>query len=150
MNDQACGQTEKTVNLTHFLAVTSGKVIVNRNDMHAFSRKCVQICGHGCYEGLTFTRFHFRNAALMKDDTAHQLYTEGAFAENAVRRFAACRKGIRQNIVKRFARRKSSLQKRRGTAQFLVAHGFVRFGKRLDFIYGRLDFFDLSFTVCAK
>ena len=150
VNDQARRQTEKCVNLAHFLAVTSGKVIVDRNDMHAFSRQRVQICGHGCNESLTFTRFHFRNAALMKDDTAHQLYAEGAFAENTVRRFTARREGVRQNIVKRFARRKSFLQKRRGAAQFFVAHGFIRIGKRLDFIYDRLDFFDLSFTVCAK
>ena len=57
-----------------------GCCFVYRYYVYAFARERVEVCGQCFNESFTFTRFHFRNSALVKQNTAYQLYSVGAFA----------------------------------------------------------------------
>ena len=60
--------------LTHPLRVTLCQVIIDCNDVNAFSRQRIQVSRQCGYQRLTFTGLHLSNTALMKDDTADQLH----------------------------------------------------------------------------
>ena len=67
--------------------------------MNAFSLQRVEICGQRRYQGLTFTGFHLSDPALMKSDTADNLYVEMFHPQYAEGRFPADRKSLRQKTV---------------------------------------------------
>ena len=103
VNYKTYGETHETVNLAHPFAVTACKIIIDGNDMNTFARKTVEICGKGCNESFTFTRSHFGNSSLMKNDTADNLHGEMLHAEHAPRCLAAGGKCFGENIIKSFA-----------------------------------------------
>ena len=95
MNNKPNGESEKVIKLAHPLAVTLGKVIVNRNDVNALACKGVKIRRESCHKSFAFTGFHFGDSALVKDDTADNLDGEVLHSENTPRRFADNCKGFR-------------------------------------------------------
>ena len=102
-NDDAGREAEKAVKLAQFFAVAAGEVVVDGNDVYAFAGKCVQVHRQRRYQCFPFTGAHFRNFALMQDDTADHLYVVMAQAEYTLARFAHHSKRFRQELVQRFA-----------------------------------------------
>ena len=94
-------KTHKAVNLAHPLGVTLGKIIVDRNDMNALTRKRIKVCRKCCNESFTFTCFHFTYTSLMQNDTAQYLNGEMAHSEHSVTRLTASGKCLGKNIIKR-------------------------------------------------
>ena len=149
MNDQAGSKSHELVCPSHFLAVAAGKIIVYSNDMHALTCKRVKVCGHGCNESLSFTRFHFGNSALMKNYTSKHLHAERSLTEYAKICLADSRKGIGQNIVKSFTGRKARLERGGYGGKLLVCHFAVSICKGFDSINSFLQLFHLSLAVRA-
>ena len=94
VHDKAYRKTEIAVYLTHPLAVTLCKIVVDRDNVHALACKRVEICRKGRHHRLTFTRFHFGNSTLVKYDTAYNLHVVVAHVKYALGRFAHYGKGI--------------------------------------------------------
>ena len=59
MDDKTDGQTEELIDLAHFFTITRSQVIIDRNDMGAFSREGVQIDRQGCNQCFPFAGSHF-------------------------------------------------------------------------------------------
>ena len=78
----ANGQSQEVIQLAHPLCITTGQVIVHRNDMNAFPSQRIQIHRQGCGQGLAFACAHFRNLALMQSHTADKLHIKVAHLHN--------------------------------------------------------------------
>ena len=59
---------------THPFGVTLGEVVVDRDHMYTVACQCVEEHGEGCHEGLTFTRRHLSNLALMQHRATEELH----------------------------------------------------------------------------
>ena len=103
VNNQTHGQAEKTVHLTHPLAVAAGKIIVDRDNMNALARKRVEIRGQGRDESFAFPRFHLGDAALMQHNATNDLHREVLHVQNTPRGLAAGGKRLGQKAVEGFA-----------------------------------------------
>ena len=143
-------KAEEFINVAHPFAVTLCKVIVNGDDMYAVARKRVEVCGEGSHKGLTFTRLHFRDSALMQNDTADKLNVIMTLAEHAPRCFSYRRKRFGKDIVERFAVCQSALKYFGLTLKGSVVHCGVFIGKRFYLSRYRFDLFQLFFAVCAE
>lgn len=75
--DAANREAEKFIDLPHPDAVALGEIIVHRHNMDAAGRKGIQISGHRCDKGLTFTCSHLGYSSLVQDDASDQLDIEG-------------------------------------------------------------------------
>ena len=76
VDNKADGEAEEAINLSHPLAVTPCKVIVDGDDMNALSGQCVEIGRKGCNKGFTLAGFHFGNSALVENNAALKLNGE--------------------------------------------------------------------------
>ena len=72
--DAIDAQAVEHVERTHPLGVTLGEVVVDGHHMHTVAGEGVEEHGQSCHEGLTFTRRHLGNLALMQHDTTEQLH----------------------------------------------------------------------------
>ncbi len=84
----------------------------------------------------------------MEDYAADELDVEKLFSDDAPRRLADVGKGLRQQVVERFARRIAGLQLIRFRAQFLVRFFGVLGVERFNFIDNGLIFFN-SWSLCV-
>ncbi len=64
------------MNLAHPFRVALCKIVVDGDDMHALTRKRVEVCGKGGNKRLAFARLHFGNSALMQAYAADNLNVE--------------------------------------------------------------------------
>ena len=88
MDDQADVETHESVHLAHPLAVASGEVVVDGDDMHAVAGNGIEVRRHDRNEGLAFAGLHLGDAALMQDDAADELDAERLHAEDTPRGLA--------------------------------------------------------------
>ena len=58
------------VKFTHPLTVALGQVIIDGNNMHAFTGKRIQVYRQCRNQRLTFARFHFGDITAVKDHAA--------------------------------------------------------------------------------
>ena len=77
IDDPSC-KSKSAIDFRHPVTVAFGKVIVYRHDMYTLTAECVEIGGKGRDKRFAFAGFHFRNIALMKENTPHQLHVKGA------------------------------------------------------------------------
>ena len=150
VHNQADLEAQEPVDLTHPLGVAARKVVVDRDDMHAFSAQRVEIGRKRRHEGFTLTGAHFRNTALMQHNTADDLHREVLHAEHAPGRLSTGGKRLRQNIVERFSVCKALLELGRAGLEFLVAHGGVLLFQRQDRFENGVDALELALAVRAK
>ena len=92
--DHARGHAKGAIDLAHPLAVATCEIIVDRDDMNAFSGQRIEIGRKGCHKGFTFAGFHFRNIAFMQENTPHQLHVKGAQAQGPPGSLTAIGKGF--------------------------------------------------------
>ena len=97
-NDTAC-KAHELIRLAHPFAVTLCEVIVDRDNVDAFSLQCVEIARKCCNQRLAFTGAHLCDSSLMKDDAANDLYLERFHAERPAVGLAHCRKRFRQDVI---------------------------------------------------
>ena len=72
--DAVHAQSVEHIERSHPFGVTLGQIVVDRYDMHAVASQCVEEYRAGSHEGLTFTRCHLGNLALMEHGTADELH----------------------------------------------------------------------------
>src|SRR5262249_16820351 len=100
VHDHADGQSEELVDPPHPLRVALGKIVVDRDDVHALSFESVQIDGQRGDQGLAFAGLHFRNLALMPDAAADQLLVEVAPTQYTPASLADDGERLHQQVVK--------------------------------------------------
>jgi len=100
MDYQPNAKPHKAVYLTHPFAVTSGKVIVNCDDMDTVTTECVEISRHDGDKRLAFTCFHFSNSPLMQHNAAYELHMKRPHLKHAPACLTSGGKSFRQNIIK--------------------------------------------------
>ena len=88
VDDQADVETHESVYLAHPLAVASGEVVVDGDDMHAVAGDSVEVRRHDRDKGLAFAGLHLGDTSLMQDDAADELDAERLHAEDAPRGLA--------------------------------------------------------------
>ena len=101
--DQADGKAQEAVHLAHPLAVTPGKIVIHRDDVHALSGQRVEIRRQNGNERFAFTGLHFGNAPLMQDDAAYHLNIERLHPQHAPGCLPRGGEGFRQKILKRLS-----------------------------------------------
>ena len=143
VDNQTCGQAEKTIEFAHPFAVTLSEVIVYGNDMNALALQRVEVGGQRCHKRFAFAGFHFGNSALMQNNAADYLHAEMLHAKHAPRCLAANGKSIRQDIVQRFTGGKPVFQDLRLRNQFFIAHRLILAfqGKHLIRRFGHAFYF---------
>src|SRR3989338_2106504 len=85
--DDAYRKPERVVNLAHPDRVAAREVIVDRDDVYAFTREAIQICGERRDQGLAFARAHLRDIAAVKYHAPDKLDIEVPLPQSAPRRF---------------------------------------------------------------
>ena len=136
--------------LSHPLSVTLCKVIIDRNYMHAFSRKSVKICRTGGYEGLSFTGLHLGYTSLMENDASYELYPEMLHSKDSLRRLPDSGKGLRQYIVQGLSFSQSLLKFWSLCLKLFIGHGRHDRIQGFDLIHYGHDPFQLSVAVRAE
>ena len=101
--EDADGEAEAVVDLTHPLGVTLGEVVVDGDEVRAIAFERVEVHREGGDEGLALSGAHFGDLALMEDHTAEYLDVEGAHAGAPLGGFADDGEGFRGDVVERFA-----------------------------------------------
>ena len=101
--DNTNAQAQKLIQPAHPLGVAPRQVIVDGYDVDAFAFEGIQICGKSSNQRLAFTGLHFRDTALMQDNSADELHVEMTHVENALTYFADDRESIRQQIFQGFS-----------------------------------------------
>ena len=99
----ADAQAQEPVHAPHPLGIAVGKVVVDRDHVHALAGERVEVGWEGSNQRLALAGSHLRNLAVVKRDASEQLNVEVAHVEHAPAGFAHGRKHFRQEIVERFA-----------------------------------------------
>ena len=102
LND-ADGQSEKLVEPAHPFRVALGQVVVDGDDVNALAFERIQIGRQRGDQRLSFTGLHFRDPALMQNDTADELHVEMPHVQDALAGFANDCEGFRKQVVQRLA-----------------------------------------------
>ena len=116
------GKAHPAVEIAHPFAVTAGEVFIDGDDMHALAGEGIEVGGQGGNEGFALTGFHFRDAALVQDDAAHDLDGEVTHAQHAVGGLPAGGKGLRQDVIQGFAVRQELLEAGGFSLQGFIIH----------------------------
>ena len=149
-NDDASREAEEAVKLAQFLAVAAGKVVVNGNDVYAFAGECVQIHRQRCHQCFPFTGAHFRDFALMQDDTADHLHVVMAQAEYTLARFAHHGKRFGQDLIQRLALAQALAEFDGFCFQRVIIQCLHLWFERIDFADRFAVLLDQAFVTGAK
>ena len=138
------GKAHITVDLAHPLGVTLGKVVVDGDHMDTAAGKGVKVAGQNGHQGLTFTGFHFGDAALVQNDAADELHRVGAHAQHTAGSLPDGGKGLRQQLVQSFTLGKALLEKGGLSLQFFLRQSFIFFFQSKDLVHHGLNFLQLT------
>ena len=150
MHDAVDRQSQKRENLPHPFGIAFGQVIVDRNDMHAFSGQGIEIGRQGGDQGFSFTGFHFGDVASVEHDAADQLDVEMAHLHGPPRGFPHRCEGFRQDVVKVFSVIETFTKLGRLPAQGVVVHCLHGRFKNVDLLDHGLHLFDGAFVFTSK
>ena len=103
VHDDADRQAQELVDTAHPLGVALGQVIVDGDDVDAFSFERVQVAGQRCDQRFAFAGSHFGDSAAMQDGSADELDIEVPHVQDAAAGFAANGEGLDQQVVERLA-----------------------------------------------
>ena len=150
VHNQTDGKAEETMDFAHPFAVTPGKVVIHRDDMHALAGKRIQIGRKNRDERFPFTRLHFGNAPLMKHNAAYHLNIERLHPQHAPCRFTRSGECLRQKIVKRFAVLQALPEQICLSAQLLIRQRGVFVFQRHYALCNRMDLFQFAVCIASK
>ena len=97
------GDSQQIIHRSHPISVALCQIIVDSNDMNAFTAQRIEVRRRYARQRLSFTGLHFGDLSVVQDDSAHQLNVVMAFAEFAPRRFPNQGKRFRQQGIQRFS-----------------------------------------------
>ena len=140
---QPYAQAHPAVQVAHPLAVAAGQVFVDGDDVHALAAQRVKVGGQGGHQRFAFAGLHFRNAALVQNDAAHDLYGEVTHPQHPVGGLPAGGKGLRQDVLQRFALCQQPLQTGGFPLQRVVIHGAVMLLQAQHSLHLRADALEL-------
>ena len=75
-HNDTSGHPKGAVDRAHPFSVTFGQIIVDRDHMHTAPGQRVQVNRQCRHQGLALAGLHFRDIALMQEDTADELYVK--------------------------------------------------------------------------
>ena len=101
--DDTDRKSERVVNFSHPNGVTARKVIVDRDDVHAFFRERIEVCRECGDERLSLAGAHFRDVTLMQNLSAEKLHVKMSLIQGSARDFARDGKHFRRELVERLA-----------------------------------------------
>ena len=73
-------ETEKGMQPPHPFRMELREIVIYRNDMYAFARKCIKVRRQGCDQRLALSGSHFRDLAVVQHHAANHLHIEMAHA----------------------------------------------------------------------
>ena len=150
VQDHAHGQAQKLMHLSHPLRVTLCQIVVDRHNMDAFSFQRVQIGRTGGYQRFSFTGFHLRDTALMKNNTADQLYPVVLHIQHPSGSLSDGGKSLRKQIIQSLALCQPLLELPCFILQLFIRQLHHIGAQRLDLVHQRHDALQLSGAVGSK
>ena len=96
-------QAEEAVHATHPLAIASGQVVVDRDDVHTLATEGVEVGRQHTGQGLALTGLHLGDVAEVQRGATHDLHVEVALGEHPPGRLAGHREGLGQQVVEPLA-----------------------------------------------
>ena len=138
------------MNLAHPLGVTFCQIVIDRNDLYAFPRQRIQICGTGRHQGFTFTCAHLCDTSLVQHDASDQLHGEMLHIQRSSSRLTDSRKCLRQEVVQRFSLFQTLPKDSGLVAQFLVGLGHHLRAQAFNLRHDGPDQLQLSLTVSPE
>ena len=150
VQNYAHAQAEKFINSSHPLRIAAGKVVVDRNYMHAFAGKRIQHHRQSGHQSFTFPGFHFGNFSRMQNSAANQLHIEVAHSQGAHRSLAHQSKHLRHQRVQAFSLCRLFLQLQNSGRKRLIGHGPHSRFKRVCLLHNRFQGLNVSFIGRAK
>ncbi len=161
--DAADGQPEELVDRPHPLAVATGEVIVDRDQVHSLAGERVEVDGQCRDERFSFAGGHFRDLALVEDYSADELAVEG---HHVPRDLVAAHKPVLavqsaadlfhrgerfgKDIIEGLALGQAKLELGGLRAEFLIRESGHLGLVRLDFVHKRQQFLDVPLVLSAK
>ena len=143
-------ETEEFMHLAHPAGVTAGQVIVDRNNVNTLPGKRIQIGRHGGNQCLSFSGLHLRNPSLMEDNSADDLHPVGLHVQHPLCCLSYRGKRLRKKVVQRLPVFQAILVLLRFCAKLFIRQVLHRRTEAFNFIYERLNPFQLPLTVGAK
>src|SRR5581483_3230695 len=95
----ADAEPEQVVDGPHPARVTAGQVVVDRDEVRALPRQCVQVQREARDQRLALTGLHLGDLSVVEDDAADELDVEVAKPDRAARSLAADRESLDQQLV---------------------------------------------------
>ena len=118
--------------------------------MHPLAGQGVQVGGQGSHKGLALTGLHLGNIAAVQGNTAGHLHREVLHAQHTPCGFAADGKGIRQDVVQRFALGQLLLEGDSLRLQVGIGHGLILGLQRQHLFGDGVHLFQLPVREAAK
>ena len=84
---------------SHPLSITFRQIVINCDNVNAFSIQGIQVCRECRHKSLTFTCSHLCDTSLMQDDTTNQLYSIMAHSKTSVSTFSYYSICFRKDII---------------------------------------------------
>jgi hypothetical protein len=135
VHDDADGEPEELVDLSHPFGVALGQIIVDGDDVDTAAGERIEIDGKRSDQRLAFAGLHLGDLALVQHHAADELDVEVALAERALAGLAHGGESRHQKVVERRPRRHLLFEFVGARAQSLV-------GELLEFPLQRVDGLD--------
>ena len=116
----ADAQAQEAIDATHPVGIALGKVVVDRDHMHAGTGQRIEIGRQGGHQGLALAGAHFSDLAVMQRHAAKQLHIEVTHAEHAPGRLATDCEGLGEHGIKRLTLREAGAQLGRLGGELLI------------------------------
>ena len=101
--DDPHAEAEELVETTHPFRVAAGEVVVHGHDVDALVRKGVENGRQRRHQGLALAGLHFGDSTPVQNGAPEELHVEMAHSQGAPRSFAANRKHLGHEVLKRLA-----------------------------------------------
>ena len=103
VKDHTYSKSQELMDFSHPFCVTVCQVIIDGYNVHALSFQGIQIGRKSRHQSLSFTGLHLCDTALVKNDTADQLYPVMFHAKDTLRGLPDSGKCFRQKIIQGFS-----------------------------------------------
>ncbi len=92
-------QSKRLVQGAHPLGITLGEIIVDRDDMDAFTDETVEIHGQRGYQGFPLASFHLGDFPLVQHDATNELHIKMPHIQQASRYLTHDSKSVRNEAL---------------------------------------------------
>ena len=138
------------MNLSHPFRISFCQVVIDGNDVNAFSFQRIQVRRECRYQGLSFTGLHLGNSSLMENDSAHELYPVMFHMDGTVCGFSYNGKGLHQQIIQCLAIGQPLFKLDGFSTKFFIGQRLHLFIQCFNGIYQFGNSFYFSFTFVSK